>query len=71
MTTKLVDLECACCGQYAGEFVQHWNQDKGYGVCQKCVAWQRGRGVSEEEIRENYGKEGVNFEGLQLSGDPG
>lgn len=55
-------LTCCCCGGDAGRFDQHWNRDTGYGICAKCIAWLRsGNRESEEEIRQNYGKEGVNF----------
>lgn len=54
-------MECCCCGEYAGKWEQHWNQDTHYGICVKCVEWQRGRGTSEAEIADLYGKEGVNW----------
>lgn len=54
-------LTCCCCGDDAGRFAQHSNRDTGYGVCARCIAWLRGRGVDETEIKRNYGAEGVNF----------
>lgn len=54
-------MTCCCCGDYAGRYEQHWNRDTGYGICAKCIAWFRLRGETEEEIRECYGIEGVNF----------
>lgn len=53
-------LTCACCG---GEALgrQWWNRDTGYGGCTKCIAWMRGRGTTEEEIKQSYGIEGVHF----------
>lgn len=54
-------LVCCCCGEPAGLWRQWFNRDTGFGVCAKCVAWVRSRGGSEEEIRSNYGVEGVNW----------
>lgn len=58
---KLRSLECCVCGSGAGRWQQHWNRDTGYGVCVSCVQWMRGRGTTEDEIRDLYGKEGVNW----------
>lgn len=58
-------MRCACCGRDAGRWQQHWNRDTGYGVCAPCVTWMRSRGVSEAEIADDYGQEGVNW-GAQL-----
>ena len=52
---------CICGGGDPGEFEQHNNRDTGYGVCAACIKWLRERGTSEEEIRDLYGIEGVNF----------
>ena len=60
MATKRV-LSCCVCGADAGYYEQHWNRDTGFGVCTSCVAWVRGRGETEAEIRDLYGVEGVNF----------
>lgn len=54
-------LGCCCCGGDGGYFEQHWNRDTGYGICARCVAWQRSRGTTEAEIADLYGREGVNF----------
>ena len=54
-------LTCCCCLGDAGKWEQHWNRDTGYGVCASCVDWLRSRGESEEEIKRNYGIEGVNW----------
>ena len=54
-------LTCCCCGESAGTWQQWWNRDTGFGVCAKCVDWVRSRGESEQEIRSNYGVEGVNW----------
>ena len=59
------NLVCCCCGEQAGKWQQWWNRDTGYGVCPKCVAWIRSRGESEEEIRSNYGVEGINYAPLK------
>ena len=57
-------LECAVCGNDAGRWRQHWNRDTGYGVCRKCIDWlRRTNRATEDEIADNYGVEGVNFEG--------
>lgn len=58
-------LTCCVCGADAGRHEQHWNRDDGYGVCARCVAWERERGTSEEDITSQYGIEGVNFEAPQ------
>lgn len=54
------DLACNCCGGYT-RGRQWWNRDTGYGMCSKCIAWVRSRGMSEEEIRDLYGVEGVHW----------
>jgi hypothetical protein len=54
-------MECCVCGRNAGRWTQHWNRDNGYGCCAKCIGWMRGRNVSETEIENLYGKEGVNW----------
>jgi len=51
-------MACACCGQPAGSWMQWWNQDRGFGICFDCVGWIRGRGATEEFIRDTYGYEG-------------
>ncbi|WP_408953158.1 hypothetical protein [Lysobacter sp. Hz 25] len=55
------NLQCACCGNYAGRWEQHWNQDTGYGVCASCVEWISSRGETVESIVQTYGSEGVNW----------
>jgi hypothetical protein len=54
-------LECCCCGGNAGKFKQWWNRDDGYGICPDCIKDFRAKGMSEKEIRDCYGVEGVNF----------
>lgn len=56
-----VFLTCSRCTGEAGTWAQHRNRDSGYGICMDCVAWLRNRGVSEEQIRDDYGVEGVNY----------
>ena len=64
---KIRLLTCACCGGNAGKFQQWYNQDTGYGICARCIAWMRQPTAtkavreSEENIRDYYGIEGVNF----------
>jgi hypothetical protein len=61
------ELTCACCGGAAGRFQQWHNQDKGFGICARCIAWMRQptstKPVRESEaaIRDYYGVEGVNY----------
>lgn len=62
-------LACACCGEAAGHWEQHYNQDTGHGICADCVAMIRERFVSSEgkrgesdaEIVRIYGLEGINW----------
>jgi hypothetical protein len=54
-------LQCACCGESAGRWHQHSNQDTGYSVCVRCVTFKRMRGESEADILSDYGVEGVNW----------
>lgn len=54
-------LSCSCCGESAGRWRQHWNQDTGVGVCVRCITFKRMRGESEEDILSDYGVEGVNW----------
>ena len=61
MTGKLRNLTCCCCGAEAGRYRQHWNRDTGFGMCAKCIAWVRDRGMPEAEIHDLYGVEGVNY----------
>jgi len=52
-------LTCPCC---AGEAVgrQHWNQDKGYGLCDNCIERCQS-GLTVEHFELCYGEEGYNF----------
>lgn len=49
---------CACCGGYAGVFVQWWNQDDGFGICARCTVWLRKRGHDEDYLNKTYGVAG-------------
>lgn len=55
------NMTCCVCGSDAGKWQQHWNRDTGFGVCARCIEWVRGRGETETEIADLYGKEGVNW----------
>ena len=59
-------LTCTCCGEFAGRFRQHWNQDDGYGICRKCVLWMKSPARAkhypgDEEFAKAYGTEGTNY----------
>ena len=58
MTKKPITLECCCCGQPAGKFLQHWSREPGYGICPRCALKQTKDG---EDMREMYGAEGINY----------
>ena len=53
-------LECCCCGEDAGRWVQWHNRDTGYGMCRRCID-RFGPRMGADEIRSNYGVEGVNY----------
>lgn len=63
-TTYRKSLTCTCCGSDAGRWLQHWNQDTGYGLCTKCRdwIWGRDRFGTPEEFHRTYGIPGQNFE---------
>ena len=50
-------LTCCCCGD-GTRGRQWWNRDKGFGICQKCVAYVSKK-ESREEMRESYGIHGI------------
>lgn len=54
-------LTCSCCGGYAGRHKQWHNRDIGFGICTSCIAWLKSRGVSDIEIKHNYGVVGINY----------
>jgi hypothetical protein len=53
--------KCNCCGGFAGYWEQHSNRDTGWGMCPECITYVRNRGMSEEEIKDLYGVEGVHW----------
>ena len=57
---KQATLSCACCGSSC-KGKQWYNRDRGYGLCARCYHWMKGRGVSEEEIHQDYGVAGLHF----------
>lgn len=60
MSQPVQYLTCCCCGN--GLFGrQWWNRDDGFGICNGCIAWQRNRDVSEAELQNLYGKEGLHW----------
>lgn len=54
-------LECCCCGGPAPALQQWWNRDTGYGMCGKCITYCRSNGMTEAEIEQHYGREGINW----------
>lgn len=55
-------LECCVCGDAAGNWQQHWNRDRGFGICRRCVEWLvTARHTAPEEMTDLYGTEGVNY----------
>ena len=55
-------LQCACCGSYAGRFLQFNNQDDGYGICRPCVLRHyKGKSHTDADIEQSFGKEGVSW----------
>lgn len=65
---------CTCCGNYAGRWIQWWNQDDGMGICMRCIEWMLEEGEEDEIyiIRELYGNEGVHYGSIdEITGSPG
>lgn len=60
MNNRPSPKECCCCGGPAFG-LQWFNRDIGYGICRKCVEWQRSRGVPESDIRMSCGDEGIHW----------
>jgi hypothetical protein len=53
-------LECNCCGdQTRGR--QWWNRDTGFSMCVPCIAFVRKQGMSEADILNCYGVEGIHW----------
>lgn len=53
-------LNCNCCGAMT-HGRQWWNRDTGYGMCVDCIDFVRKKGMSEAEIQNLYGIEGVHW----------
>lgn len=60
MSTKTERLTCCCCGS-ATRGRQWPNRDTGYGICRKCVEWLRSDGMSDEEVIDLYGHDGLHW----------
>lgn len=54
---------CACCGNYAGNHHQWWNQDDGYGICIRCAKKEKIKNT-EEWFYSCYGQEEIHFNKL-------
>lgn len=54
-------LTCACCGDYAGLWQQHFNRDAGFGICRACVDRMIAHGTTPAQIVTYYGIEGENY----------
>ena len=58
-------LLCAVCG--AATRGRQWhNRDTGHGVCPPCVPWMLARGISADELVNNYGVAGIHY-GAELA----
>ena len=55
-------LTCCCCGGGAERWAQHWNRDRGYGICRCCVEGPYGCS-GPDELASLFGTEGVNYAG--------
>lgn len=56
----VVSLTCSCCDS-STEGRQWHNRDIGYGLCVKCADWLQGRGESQENMKRNYGSNGIHW----------
>lgn len=55
---------CSVCAAACGAWLQHANQDTGWGLCRYCADWIPARGVYlVEEVADLYGLPGRNYEG--------
>jgi hypothetical protein len=61
------ELGCCCCGN-STRGRQWWNRDTGYGICDGCIEFVRKHGETEAEIRDNYGVEGIHWDGKSVAG---
>ena len=50
------------CGEDAGRWENHWNRDRGYGICPRCAAEERVL-LNEGAMEHAYGSPGVNYAG--------
>ncbi len=55
---------CSVCGSDAGKWEQHWNRDKGYGLCRSCADWHGRIGTPPAEAYRLYGLPGENYKPL-------
>ena len=55
-------LSCCCCGGDAGRWAQHWNRDRGYGICRTCIEGPYSCS-GPIELTSLFGTEGVNYAG--------
>ena len=53
-------LTCCCCGE-GTQGRQWYNRDAGFGLCEKCADWIKGRGTSDEEMVSLYGHRGEHY----------
>ena len=66
---KKTNLTCTCCNGDAGTWLQWFNQDKGFGICKKCIAFVKYHvpfdkeylRITEENFVKTYGKPGINY----------
>ena len=57
-------MTCTCCGDDAGRWEQHWNQDNGFSVCPKCLEWITGReNLTPADSLTRYGTPQINHGG--------
>jgi len=58
-TARLKWLDCACCGQetYARQW---WNQDTGYGLCDRCAKMIIAKD-GPEYTNQCYGRKGEHY----------
>lgn len=62
--TRRASLACCVCGSFAGRWLQHWNQDTGFGLCARCRDWLLTKNPYTPELMADlYGLPGRNYEG--------
>lgn len=52
-------LQCCICGAEAKGKQRH-NRDKGYGICERCVAEEETK-LTKDEMKSYYGEEGIHY----------